>query len=149
LRGAAALFAFLPLYFLLLLVSTGLASLLGLPVESHSLIRILEQGGGALAGLVIIQAALLAPLVEEVLYRGFGIPAFEGALGPAGAVLVTSLIFAVNHPGFMSLIPMLGLGTLFAGLQVTSPGRSLVAPITAHALFNGLTLALVLAVQAS
>jgi len=146
LRGAAGFFAFLPLVYVALWLTAWLAELLGIPAESHILIRAFEQEGGALLGLlVLLNAALVAPLIEELVYRGFALQGLVRPLGAAGALALSALLFAAVHEGAASLLPMLALGALFAALRLGSPRGSLVAPVVAHALYNGLMLALVLA----
>ncbi len=146
LRGAAGFFAFVPLLYLVMVLSALLAELLGIPAESHTLIRALEQEGGALLGLlVLLNAALVAPLIEELVYRGVALQGLLRPLGAAGALALSALLFAAVHEGFASLLPMLALGALFAALRLGSPRGSLVAPVVAHALYNGLMLTLVLA----
>lgn len=150
LRGIVGYLGFLPIFLLVVLFTQWLAAQLSIPAESHSLVRALERyQSSSLTLLVVFQAVALAPLLEELLLRGFGLPAFERAFGPASALLVTALVFAVMHSGFSSLLPMFSLGLLFGALRLTSETDSIVGSITAHAMHNGLVLALVLGVQAS
>lgn len=72
-----------------------------------------HASAGWLPGLLFV-VVFLAPLVEEVLFRGFLLPGLAaGRLGPAGAVVVTALLFAVVHtqydPFDMSAVLTLGL----------------------------------------
>jgi len=146
-RGASAYLGFFPLYCGALALTLGLADALGQPAESHPLVRALERdSGGALALLVFAQAALLAPLVEELLYRGVALGGLLRPLGPVGALLGSAVLFAAIHPGFAHFLPMVALGGLFAALRLTSPTGSLVGAVTAHLLHNALTLLLVFAV---
>lgn len=146
-RGALAFLAVLPIYFVALTLWAALGGALGVPPQGHALVEVLERDGLALAPIVALQAVLLAPPHEELLYRALLVPALARVFGVPGAVLASALVFASAHTGFFSLAPMLVLGTLFAGLYVTSRDRSLVGAITAHALHNGLTLLLVVTVQ--
>lgn len=72
-----------------------------------------HASAGWLPGLLFV-VVFLAPLVEEVLFRGFLLPGLAaGRLGAAGAVVVTALLFAVVHtqydPFDMSAVLTLGL----------------------------------------
>lgn len=146
-RGALAFLALLPAYFAVVALWSALGQALGLPPQGHALIEMLEREGPRLAPLILLQAVLLAPLQEELLYRGLLVPALTRVLGALAGVLASALVFAAVHPGFLSLAPLLTLGALFAGLFATSTHGSLVGSITAHALYNGITLLLVLSVQ--
>lgn len=145
-RGAVAWLATLPIYVAAVLAWQAVATLLGVPTQGHELVRLLERDPG-LAGLVLLHAALLAPLSEELLHRGLLLPAAARLLSPLRAVFVTALVFGALHTGFGALLPLGLLGALFAVLRLTSPVGSLAAAVTAHALHNGATLALVIAIQ--
>jgi len=73
----------------------------------------LHASAGWLPGLLFV-VVFLAPLVEEVLFRGFLLPGLAaGRLGAAGAVVVTAALFTVVHtqydPFDMSAVLTLGL----------------------------------------
>jgi membrane protease YdiL (CAAX protease family) len=72
-----------------------------------------HASAGWLPGL-LIAVVFLAPLVEEVLFRGFLLPGLAaGRRGAAGAVVVTAALFAVIHTQYdlfdMSAVLSLGL----------------------------------------
>lgn len=72
-----------------------------------------HASAGWLPGLLFV-VVFLAPLVEEVLFRGFLLPGLAaGRLGAAGAIVVTALLFAAVHtqydPFDMSAVLTLGL----------------------------------------
>jgi hypothetical protein len=72
-----------------------------------------HASAGWLPGLLFV-VVFLAPLVEEVLFRGFLLPGLAaGRLGAAGAVVVTAVLFAAVHtqydPFDMSAVLTLGL----------------------------------------
>jgi membrane protease YdiL (CAAX protease family) len=84
-------------------------------------------------GLVTI---LLAPAAEEVLFRGILYPAIKQAGFPQLALWGTALMFAAIHVNLVAFLP-LALLALALTLLYERTGN-LLAPITAHALFNGL-----------
>lgn len=72
-----------------------------------------HASAGWLPGLLFV-VVVLAPLVEEVLFRGFLLPGLAaGRFGGAGAIVVTALLFAAVHtqydPFDMSAVLTLGL----------------------------------------
>ena len=94
----------------------------------------------ALAGVTI----LLAPLAEEMLFRGILYPWIKQLGFPRLALWITSLVFAGMHQNAISFLPLLLLAFLLVWLYERT--ANLLAPIVAHALFNALNfLALYLA----
>jgi uncharacterized protein len=111
---------------------------------------------GTAAGLVIqlIAGALIAPLAEEAVFRGFAISAWRRTVGDNGAIVRASLVFALAHVinvsadtfgqaaglivvGFATRIPVaFALGWLFVRT------RGIWAPLGLHIAFNGILLLL-------
>jgi membrane protease YdiL (CAAX protease family) len=86
----------------------------------------------ALAGAAI----LLAPLAEEMLFRGILYPAVKQAGFPHVALWGTSLLFAAVHTNLVTFLPLLVLALVLTALYERTD--NLLAPIMAHALFNAL-----------
>lgn len=92
---------------------------------------------------IYLLACVLAPLVEETMFRGvlFHYLRMRWSFLPS-AVLV-ALIFAALHPQGWTAIPLLGsLAVVFAALREWR--GSLIAPIAAHALNNGAAVTLLM-----
>ncbi len=83
---------------------------------------------------------LLAPLVEEVLFRGLLLPAWSGRWGMRPAVVFSSLIFAVLHVEIIGGF-IFGVVTALAYLRT----RRLLVPLVIHVANNALAWLLVLA----
>ena len=79
-------------------------------------------------------AVIVAPCVEEYLFRGILLTGLKRALTPALAVLASAALFAVVHPP-ASVPPVFLLGLACAGLAVTT--RSLLPGIALHFAYNG------------
>jgi membrane protease YdiL (CAAX protease family) len=84
--------------------------------------------------LVGITAILLAPVAEEVLFRGILYPSIKQAGFPQLALWGSAVIFAATHANLMTFVPL----TFFAIAQCLLYERTanLAAPIAAHSLFN-------------
>lgn len=81
-------------------------------------------------------AVVLAPIGEELYFRGRLFDGVRVRLGLAAAIATTSIIFSLVH-GIPALIPAyMLLGMALAALRIWSGG--LWAPIIAHALNNGI-----------
>jgi membrane protease YdiL (CAAX protease family) len=83
-------------------------------------------------------AAVLAPVVEELYFRGRLLDAFGASLGPAWAGVITSVAFAAIH-GIPAFLPVY---LVFAAVLLVLRRRTggLVAPIVAHMINNAFAL---------
>ncbi len=87
-------------------------------------------------------AVILAPLTEEIVFRGGLFHFAKGRIPRWLAVLGPAVVFAALHVNLASFFPLVVLGSLFA-LAYERSGR-LIVPIVAHSLFNLNTILLVL-----
>ncbi|MCF2970560.1 CPBP family intramembrane metalloprotease [Synechococcus sp. Nb3U1] len=78
--------------------------------------------------------SLCAPIFEEVLFRGFWLPALSRYLPMWGAVLVSAFTFALAHLNLSDLLPLTMLGIVLG--VIYSHSRNLLAPILLHSLWN-------------
>lgn len=88
------------------------------------------------ANFVVV--ALVAPVVEELTYRGLGYAAVRQFFGAGAAVAVTGIAFGLSH-GLVIALPVLTIfGLILAWLRLRT--ESLYPPIILHAIFNGAAL---------
>lgn len=88
----------------------------------------------ALIGLAII----LAPIAEEVVFRGFLLPVLRARWPSLGAEWVVAIAFAAIHLHVGSFAPLVLLGFLFGRAYLTTGDIRI--PIAFHAVFNLITL---------
>jgi uncharacterized protein len=101
--------------------------------------------GGVTTLLAVIAAVVMAPLVEEVVFRGVLFQGMKRRVGLWPAAVVSSLLFAVVHVEVQQPIYSSGfvlLGILFA--WTLHRFGSLVVPLVAHATFNATSVGLTL-----
>ena len=116
---------------------------LGIPFPEQSLIQMAHGNSDVLFwGIAFFSVMVLAPCVEEFIYRQIMFKALEGALRRRwAAVVLTSLCFAAAH-GVWPMVPALfALGVLF---QEAKRRGGLRQSILLHSCYNGTMLALVL-----
>lgn len=117
-------------------------------IDHPTLRKLVDHPGDPWAWTSIGVAVVLAPIVEEIVYRGFLQSALLRVFGNAWhAVLVTAGLFAAAHVpmgiGWHGLVSIFVLGVaLGVAMEKT---RSLGVPIVVHALFNGMNVVLALA----
>jgi membrane protease YdiL (CAAX protease family) len=92
---------------------------------------------GALT-LFWLTAAVLAPIFEETLFRGFLLPSLTRYLPLPAAVALSSLGFAVAHLNLSEILPLAMLGVILG--TVYSRSRNLLASMVTHGLWNSGTL---------
>lgn len=81
-------------------------------------------------------AVVVAPVVEECVFRGILYPTIKQLGYPRLALWGTALFFGMVHANAMSLVPLTFFALVLTWLyEVTD---NLLAPILAHSLFNGL-----------
>ncbi|MEI8249642.1 MAG: CPBP family intramembrane glutamic endopeptidase [Synechococcus sp. ELA057] len=85
-----------------------------------------------------LTASLVAPLFEEILFRGALLPVLAQRWGGMVGVLVSAAVFALAHLSLSEGVPLFVLGVGLGWLRWRS-GR-LAPSVLMHALWNGLTL---------
>lgn len=91
---------------------------------------------------VLIMAAAVAPVAEEMIFRGYLYSVAKKYLGPFVALAGTSLLFALLH-GHAASLPALFTLAVCLGLAYEMSG-SLLVPMIMHAVFNAFQLAVIL-----
>jgi membrane protease YdiL (CAAX protease family) len=96
-----------------------------------------------------IVAVTLAPLVEELLFRGILLPLLARYMNSAWAILLVSAMFAMLHCHVPSLAPLFVIAVAFSYAYLYS--GSILVPVIMHALFNavGITTSLMMSKQLS
>lgn len=87
--------------------------------------------------LLLITTVLLAPVFEELVFRGILLPVLVSKVGKISGVLLSALIFALAHLSVGELPPLFVLG-IGLGLMRLSSGRLFPCALM-HSLWNGVT----------
>ena len=128
----------------LLAAYLGIVELIGVealePVSTIDDDEIYSSAGRvALTGVLVV---LIAPVTEEIFYRGFLIGALTRRFGLPAAVIASAVLFSAVHLDVGSLIPFALIGMTFTWVYVRS--RQLASAMVAHFLFNAIAFAAVL-----
>jgi len=142
-RGVVGYFAILPVCVGLFVLSRSISEWLGFPLRIHPVL--VHFGGQELGWQIVaaVNAVVLAPLAEEVFFRGLLQSLLRRVLhGPRAAIVATSIFFALIHaPAEPQAVPSLFALSLAMGYNYERTGR-LVSPIVIHAIFNAVALLL-------
>jgi hypothetical protein len=93
---------------------------------------------------LLITTVILAPVFEELVFRGVLLPVLVSKVGKISGVLLSALIFALAHLSVGELPPLFVLG-IGLGLMRLSSGRLFPCALM-HSLWNGVTFASLLLV---
>lgn len=120
---------------LLNFVSLELMRLIQLEPEKQTAITVIEKTVAPTQRIWFAFAAIvLAPVVEEVFFRGILYPYLKQRTRQSFALIVTSVLFAAIHFNVMIFIPLVFFGIVLALLYERTD--SLITPIATHAVFN-------------
>ncbi len=153
--GVGCYMASLPFLLVGLLVYFALSAVLkslGVPVEApgHPVVGEVVRGTWGVRVQWILDVCVVAPLVEETMFRGVlyrHLREASGRAGPTGSVIfsaaVASTVFAIIHPqGILYAPAVAGLAT---GFSLAREWRgTLVPPMIAHGINNGVQMTLFL-----
>jgi membrane protease YdiL (CAAX protease family) len=138
---------FVPFALAWMVFATGylrLAGWLGAPIEPQA--QLLQFAAGDVTAdefwPMVVSITILAPVSEEVLFRGYLFGALLGVMPLWAVHLVTATLFGLAH-GLEHALPIAVLSLLFGYLRQRY--RSLWPSILAHMLHNSIILALVCA----
>ncbi|TVP77767.1 MAG: CPBP family intramembrane metalloprotease [Puniceicoccaceae bacterium] len=137
-------FQYLPIVWLAALLWTALLRVLesiGLidGMEPQELLQLFQAGGDPLAiGLLVVMAVVLAPIVEEIIFRGCLYRFLKSQTTVLAAQILSGVLFSLMHNNLFSFFPLLIFGVLLA--RVYERSGNLLVPIWLHAFFNGFSL---------
>jgi membrane protease YdiL (CAAX protease family) len=109
--------------------------------HSQQVVDDLEKAGGAKLGVFVVVALVLAPVTEELMFRGLLLQSLRRRMSPEWAVIVQALAFALAHPmlsptlGDLAVVPALFALGAVAGVVAVRRG-DLSASIMLHVGFN-------------
>lgn len=121
---------------------------LHLPLTTNDQVVLQESKYAPLSVYALLASSvLIAPLCEEIFFRGFVLPGLLRDFSPTWALLISSLLFAVAHADPGSFIPLFVIGLCLGFLRLHT-GSSW-ASLSLHVLNNLLSsISIVLAMHA-
>jgi len=134
LRGATLLGAAIPVWLVFSYTWQVVLQLLGEKTQLQEVVQLLV----APQPLVLLLASgaialVVAPVLEETVFRGFLMPTLTRMAGPAAGIVLTAALFGMLH-GWPSCIPIFGIGLLLGWLYWKT--GSLWVSIGCHSAFN-------------
>jgi membrane protease YdiL (CAAX protease family) len=114
---------------------------LGIDSMQQDAVKLLQEAKDPMVIILMaIAAVIVAPLTEEVVFRGYLYPAAKRFCGAYGAMIFSSLVFAAAHANAVALLPLFVLAILLCFIYELT--GSIWASISVHFLFNLATVTL-------
>lgn len=144
--GVLACLAWLPLHLLIALLWGGLLQALGhetVPQQAVSLfLNALQDDQSLLKYLIMVNVVVMAPWVEELLFRGLLFRWLLGYRSVLASAILSGVFFGVIHDALTSIVPIACLGVALAWLYHRT--GSLLTSIVFHTVFNAIMTILML-----
>lgn len=85
--------------------------------------------------VILVVGAILAPLSEEIFYRGMLYPVFRKYLGPMWGAILAGLVFGLAHWDLWRTLPLVlgGIGLCY----IYEKSGSILVSVVAHGVWNG------------
>jgi membrane protease YdiL (CAAX protease family) len=112
---------------------------LGFPQETGVVSTVMQRADPT---VIVLAVVVVAPIAEELFFRGVVFNAWEREYGTRVAVFGSAALFALIHGSLVQLLPIFVLGIGLALLYRWT--RSLPATMAMHAGFNAVTVTIVL-----
>ncbi len=87
--------------------------------------------------LLFLTTTLLAPLFEEIIFRGILLPTLSRDFGVISGIIISAFVFALAHLSLGEMLPLFVLGIGLGATRIAS--GSLFSSVIMHSLWNGLT----------
>ncbi|MBU3759344.1 MAG: CPBP family intramembrane metalloprotease [Candidatus Omnitrophica bacterium] len=135
--GVTAYLAIFPVFMGVLLALAAAAQFFSYQPPAHPLVDIFieeEQKNPGLILYSVILATTVAPVLEEVFFRGFCYKIFKARLGQRAGMFLSAMLFGLVHGNPFAFLPIfiLGLGLAY----VYEKRGSMTAPVTLHLVHN-------------
>lgn len=108
-------------------------------LEQQDLVTLFQGGGDPVAiGLLVIAAVVLAPIVEELIFRGCLYRFLKSQTTLLPAQIASGILFSIIHWNLLSFLPLVLVGIFLA--RVYEKTGSILVAIWFHAFFNAFSL---------
>jgi membrane protease YdiL (CAAX protease family) len=133
--GAVTALMALPMAWALSWASAELMRALFIEPSPQQAVTSLQSSRGALQKWSMgFMAVVMAPMAEEVMFRGILYPILKQRIRPWFAVVTTAIVFGAIHGNLMTFVPLTVFAMVLVWLYEFT--GNLAAPVLAHSVFN-------------
>jgi len=122
------------------IVAFIVASIVGYPIEQYFGVDLTQQAlshsatVSGLLPLVLLSGVIIAPIAEEIVFRGYFYKAFRDRFKPWYAIVMSAALFSAIHLEPLAAVQLFVIGVVLA--YVYEKTDNLMAPIALHVLNN-------------
>ena len=110
-------------------------------LKQQDLVTLFQGGGDPFAiGLLVIAAVILAPIVEELIFRGCLYRFLKSQTTVFPAQIASGILFSMIHWNLLSFLPLVLVGIFLA--RIYEKTGSILVAIWFHAFFNAFSLSM-------
>jgi membrane protease YdiL (CAAX protease family) len=144
--GFLSAFSILPVAWGFQVISLKIMTVLGLDPEVQHAVNIFNLTDAWSDRLVLgVVALVLAPVSEEILFRGILYPALKGLGFPRSAFWTTAILFSLIHFNTATFLPLLAFACLLNALYEWT--GNLLSCMVAHTSFNAVNLIMLMVLK--
>ena len=110
--------------------------------EAQDNVLKLQNGNYGNIGTIIITACIIAPITEELIFRGMMYPLLKKGMGVLWGCVISSLIFSFIHYNILSFSVLFVFSCCLTYIYERS--NSIIVPVVSHSIFNGIMIILIL-----
>ena len=126
----------------ILFVTGVLSSIFFEGFEAQQNVQKLQNGDYSELGIIILTACIIAPITEELIFRGMIYPLLKKGIGIFLGCVISSLIFSAIHYNILSFATLFVFSCSLT--YVYEKYNTLLIPIISHSIFNGIMIILIL-----
>ncbi len=141
-KGVLGMLRFWPVLFLFMVLTSMAMSQYPAQGVVTELKSDLETKGLAIVPQWFLLVCILAPLIEEFLFRGVLYPLLKKHVGVFWGCVLSSLAFSLSHQNLRSFVVLFLLGAFLT--YSYEKNNNILVPMTSHAFFNALMLGIML-----
>ena len=105
-------------------------------------VRKLQNGNYSNIGIIILTACIIAPITEELIFRGMIYPLLKKGIGVFWGCAISSIIFSAIHYNVLSFAVLFVFSCCLT--YIYEKYNTLLVPIISHSTFNGIMIILIL-----
>ncbi|MCF6150116.1 MAG: CPBP family intramembrane metalloprotease [Candidatus Kuenenia sp.] len=130
----------IPVIMLAGFIVNAVSSYYGIMPDIQDVVQwVLDEDSVLVLACLIFFGIIVAPIMEEIIFRGFLVPALRNYFGVRYAIFISAAVFAAVHMDAFAFLQIFILGILLGYLYEKT--QSLATSIVVHILHNSLTLA--------
>lgn len=111
--------------------------------EQQDVVQSMMDGNAAQKVILAIAAVIMAPIGEEICFRGFIYNILRQRAGVWAAAIATGVLFGAVHASLVQFLPLVFFGMVQCFIYEKS--KTLLVPMAVHAVFNSFSVAVILA----